>query len=176
MNLFFPWTNTSNRNLSSYERNRARCPTRSPQVTTSPRRNSCRACWDGRRSITKNKDPHDRSDSAYDMLEEYVIGGLGTVRTQAALYQKKHSWSNIDQILRSPNASKDMSRGCLIDIVVYLKHYMASIISFSCTSSSIAKPFCGVTCGEVGYEYLRENVGRHMPVPTGHCGDQVSPP
>lgn len=24
-------------------------------------------------SITKNKDPHDRSDSAYDMLEEYVI-------------------------------------------------------------------------------------------------------
>jgi 4-hydroxysphinganine ceramide fatty acyl 2-hydroxylase len=29
----------------------------------------------------KNEDPHDHSDSAYDMLEEYVIGCLGTEST-----------------------------------------------------------------------------------------------
>jgi hypothetical protein len=58
----------------------------------------------GAESIMKNEDLHDHSDSAYDMLEEYVIGCLGTestemVRTPAALYQKTHSWSNIDQVL-----------------------------------------------------------------------------
>lgn len=50
-------------------------------------------------SIMKDEGSHDHSDSAYDMLEEYVIGRLGTDSTvvrdgkhSAALYQKTHSW------------------------------------------------------------------------------------
>ena len=52
---------------------------------------------------------------------------------------------------------------------------MASIISFSCTSSNIPNPFCGVTC-EVGYEDVLEKVSRYVLVPAERYGDLASPP